>query len=138
MAKNTPKLGILGGGQLGKMLCQAGADWHLPIHVLDQDAGFPAAPYATVFTPGNFRDTADVLAFGRQMDVVTIEIEHIDTGALHQLMAEGIKVYPQPDKVDLIKDKGLQKQFYTDHGLATTPFELFSDAAAVREAVGAG
>ncbi|MEL7161542.1 MAG: ATP-grasp domain-containing protein, partial [Bacteroidota bacterium] len=138
MANSFPKLGILGGGQLGKMLCQAGADWHLPIHVLDQNNGFPAAPYATVFMEGDFRNAEDVLAFGRQMDVVTIEIEHIDTGALHQLVKEGIKVYPQPDKVDLIKDKGLQKQFYAEHELATTPFELFPDAAAVRVAVTEG
>lgn len=133
-----PKLGILGGGQLGKMLCQAGADWHLPIHVLDQDPGFPAAPYATVFTPGNFRNGDDVLAFGRQMDVVTIEIEHIDTAALHQLVAEGIKVYPQPDKIDLIKDKGLQKQFYAEHDIATADFELFDGIDGVWEAVSSG
>lgn len=139
MAKSSfPKLGILGGGQLGKMLCQAGADWHLPIHVLDANDGFPAAPYATVFTAGNFREKEDVLAFGRQMDVVTIEIEHIDTEAMHQLVAEGIKVYPQPDKVDLIKDKGLQKQFYAEHELATSAFELFANAEEVRTAVANG
>lgn len=135
---NFPKIGILGGGQLGKMLCQAGSEWHLPIHVLDQRADFPAAPYATAFIPGDFRNYDDVLAFGRQMDIVTIEIEHIDTAALHQLVAEGIKVFPQPDKVDLIKDKGRQKQFYADHALPTAAFELFADAAAVRAAVVAG
>ncbi|MEM9526599.1 MAG: 5-(carboxyamino)imidazole ribonucleotide synthase, partial [Bacteroidota bacterium] len=130
--------GILGGGQLGKMLCQAGADWHLPIHVLDANNGFPAAPYSTVFKAGNFRDKEDVLAFGREMDVVTIEIEHIDTDAMHQLVAEGIKVYPQPDKVDLIKDKGLQKQFYAEHQLATSPFELFANVEEVRMAIASG
>lgn len=135
---NFPKLGILGGGQLGKMLCQAASDWHLPVHVLDKDAGFPAAPYATVFTTGDFRNGDDVLAFGRQMDVVTIEIEHIDTAALHQLVAEGVKVYPQPEKIDLIKDKGLQKQFYEDHGIATADFELFDGVDAVRVAVKEG
>lgn len=133
-----PKLGILGGGQLGKMLCQAGADWHLPIHVLDQNDGFPAAPYATSFTSGDFRKKEDALAFGKEMDVVTIEIEHINTDALRELEAAGVKVYPQPDKVDLIKDKGLQKQFYTDRSIATTPFELFEDAEAVRAAVASG
>ena len=135
---NFPNLGILGGGQLGKMLCQAGADWHLPIHVLDRDESFPAAPYATHFVAGDFRNGDDVLAFGRRMDVVTIEIEHIDTAALHQLVAEGIRVYPQPDKIDLIKDKGLQKQFYAERDIATAPFELFDDEEAVREAVAAG
>lgn len=133
-----PNVGILGGGQLGKMLCQAGADWHLPLHVLEQDGRFPAAGYATVFHPGDFRRKEDVLAFGRKMEVVTIEIEHIDTEALHQLVAEGIKVYPQPDKIDLIKDKGLQKQFYADHDIATADFALYAGAKEVREAVTAG
>ncbi|NJC27907.1 5-(carboxyamino)imidazole ribonucleotide synthase [Neolewinella antarctica] len=132
------KIGILGGGQLGKMLCQASASWHLPIYVLDQNHSFPAANYATVFERGNFRKKADVLDFGRKLDVLTIEIEHIDTEALRILEAEGVKVYPQPDKVDLIKDKGLQKQFYADRGIATTPFKLYEDAAAVRRAVADG
>lgn len=139
MANNpTPRIGILGGGQLGKMLCQAGADWHLPIHVLDENHSFPAANYATVFHRGNFRRKADVLEFGRKMDVVTIEIEHIDTDALHQLVAEGIRVYPQPDKIDLIKDKGLQKQFYADNDIATSDFALYAGAKEVGEAVAAG
>ena len=132
---NAPKLGILGGGQLGKMLCQAGADWHLPIYVLDQDDSFPAANYATVFERGDFRDASDVLAFGRRLDVVTIEIEHIDTAALKKLEAGGVKVYPQPDKIDLIKDKGLQKAFYAERGIATTPFKLYDGAEAARRAV---
>jgi 5-(carboxyamino)imidazole ribonucleotide synthase len=133
-----PSVGILGGGQLGKMLCQAGADWHLPIHVLEQNYSFPAANYATVFHRGDFRRKEDVLEFGRKMDVVTIEIEHIDTEALHQLVAEGVKVYPQPDKIDLIKDKGLQKQFYADHDIATSAFALYAGAKEVEEAVVAG
>lgn len=133
-----PRIGILGGGQLGKMLCQAGADWHLPLHVLDKNHSFPAANYASVFVSGDFRSKQDVLEFGRKMDVVTIEIEHIDTAALHELEAAGVKVYPQPDKIDLIKDKGRQKQFYAEHGIATTDFELFEDAEAVRKAVAGG
>jgi 5-(carboxyamino)imidazole ribonucleotide synthase len=135
---HTPRIGILGGGQLGKMLCQAGSDWHLPIHVLEENYSYPAANYATVFHRGNFRSKADVLEFGRKMDIVTIEIEHIDTAALHQLVAEGVRVYPQPDKIDLIKDKGLQKQFYADEGIATSDFSLYADAGAVREALASG
>jgi len=135
---HTPRIGILGGGQLGKMLCQAGADWHLPIHILEENHSFPAANYATVFHRGNFRSKADVLEFGRKMDIVTIEIEHIDTAALHQLVAEGVKVYPQPEIIDLIKDKGLQKQFYADEGIATSDFSRFANAAEVRDAHAAG
>ena len=133
-----PKLGILGGGQLGKMLCQAALPWHLPIYVLDKSDDYPAAPYATVFQRGNFRDYDDVMAFASGLDVVTIEIEHIDTRALHDLERSGVKVYPQPRVIDLIKDKGLQKQFYADRGIATTEFELYADKQAVIKAVNAG
>ncbi|PPK87232.1 5-(carboxyamino)imidazole ribonucleotide synthase [Neolewinella xylanilytica] len=135
---NFPKLGILGGGQLGKMLCQAASEWHLPVYVLDKDESFPAAPYATVFERGNFRDYDDVIAFARNLDVVTIEIEHIDTEALHKLEKQGVKVYPQPDKIDLIKDKGLQKQFYVEHGIATTDFKLYGTKEEVNRAVEKG
>jgi 5-(carboxyamino)imidazole ribonucleotide synthase len=137
MAKQK-KIGILGGGQLGKMLCRAAADWHQPIHILDESIDFPAGPYATVFQEGSFRNEADVLAFGRTVDVVTIEIEHIDTKALRQLVKEGIEVYPQPDVIDTIKDKGLQKRFYRKHDLPTAPFELFEDKDTVIEAVNEG
>lgn len=131
-------LGILGGGQLGKMLCQAASPWHQVVHILDSNDDYPAAPYATKFVAGNFKSEADVLAFGRTVDVLTIEIEHIDTKALHQLAKEGIEVYPQPDVIDTIKDKGLQKRFYKKHGLPTAPFELFEDETYVIEAVNEG
>ncbi len=132
------KVGILGGGQLGKMLCQAASDWHQAIYVLEAAADFPAVPYATGFTQGNFQVAEDILAFGRTVDVLTIEIEHIDTAALRQLVAEGVAVYPQPDVIDTIKDKGLQKAFYTQHQLPTAPYELFEDAEAVQAAVAQG
>lgn len=134
----TKTLGILGGGQLGKMLCQAASPWHQPVHVLDASPDFPAAPYATKFVTGDFKSQADVLAFGRTVDVLTIEIEHIDTAALHQLASEGIEVYPQPGVIDTIKDKGLQKRFYRQHDLPTAPFELFDGPDHVREAVAEG
>ncbi|MEL6275580.1 MAG: 5-(carboxyamino)imidazole ribonucleotide synthase [Bacteroidota bacterium] len=130
-------LGILGGGQLGKMLCQAASDWHLPMHVLDKE-GVPTQDYASKFVVGDFKAEQDVLAFGRTVDVITIEIEHIDTAALHQLEQEGIKVYPQPSVIDTIKDKGLQKRFYRQHDLPTAPFELFVDEQAIKEAVAEG
>ncbi|MEM1324137.1 MAG: 5-(carboxyamino)imidazole ribonucleotide synthase [Bacteroidota bacterium] len=117
-------IGILGGGQLGKMTCHAAADWHWPVHILDKSRDFPAAPYATHFVEGDFRRSEDVLAFGRSVDVLTIEIESVNTEALHQLVAEGKEVYPQPHVIDLIKDKGTQKEFLAKHELATSPFEL--------------
>jgi 5-(carboxyamino)imidazole ribonucleotide synthase len=120
-----PKIGILGGGQLGKMICIAAAPLHLEVHILDEDNNFPAAPYATKFHKGSFKDEADVLRFGRAMDIVTVEIESVHTDALRLLRDEGIKVYPDPDLLDLIRDKGLQKQRYEQLGLPTSPFRLY-------------
>ena len=130
-----PKLGILGGGQLGKMLCQAASCWELPIYALDTSIKFPAGPYCKGFQEGSFKNYEDVVGFGRQMDVLTIEIEHVNTDALRLLQAEGKTVHPDPDALDIIKDKGLQKQFYAKHQIPTAPFELYADKAAVLNAL---
>ena len=134
----TVKLGVLGGGQLGKMMALPAANWQLPYWVLDKDENMSAAPYATHFVAGNFREEEDVLAFGRQVDVLTIEIEHVHTGALHKLVAEGITVHPNPEVLDIIKDKGLQKQFYTKYNLPTSPYRLYADEQALKAAVSEG
>lgn len=132
------KLGILGGGQLGKMMALPAANWHLPYWILDQDETVSAAPYATRFVAGDFRKEEDVLRFGRQVDVLTIEIEHVHTGALHQLVKEGITVHPSPAVLDIIKDKGAQKLFYQKNDLPSSPFLLLDDEEAIRKAVGSG
>lgn len=132
------KLGILGGGQLGKMLALAAHNWDLPTWVLDLDPSFPAGPVCNHFVAGSFQDFDDVYAFGKQVDVLTIEIEHVNTNALMQLAAEGINIHPAPQKLSIIKDKGLQKQFYADNNLPTSPFQLFSDENEVRNAIGQG
>lgn len=134
----TVKLGVLGGGQLGKMMALPAANWQLPYWILDKDENMSAAPYATNFIAGDFRNEEDVLAFGRQVDVLTIEIEHVHTGALHQLVAEGITVHPQPDVLDIIKDKGKQKQFYTANQLPTSPYELFASEEELKAAIAQG
>lgn len=118
------KVGILGGGQLGKMLCLAAADWDLEIYVLDKE-GSPAQSYCKHFVVGDFNKYEDVLAFGRLVDVLTIEIEHVNVKALTVLEKEGVKVHPNSKALKLIKDKGLQKQFYQKHKLPTSEFQLF-------------
>ncbi len=118
------KVGILGGGQLGKMLCLAAADWDLEISVLDTE-GSPAQNYCTHFVAGNFKNYDDVLNFGRTVDVLTIEIEHVNVKALQTLQKEGIKVHPNPKALNTIKDKGLQKLFYQKNKLQTSDFQLF-------------
>ena len=83
------KLGILGGGQLGKMICLAAAPWHLKIHILDKDDSFPAARYCDTFISGDFRRYEDVMAFGQSVDIITIEIESVNLEALHDLKKDG-------------------------------------------------
>lgn len=129
------KIGILGGGQLGKMLAQEASKLDMSIHFLDKDRSFPAAKVCPDFTEGDFNNYEDVLRFGRNMQVVSIEIEHVNTKALHQLESEGILVFPQAKLLDLIKDKGLQKLFYKEHGFATAPFMLFEGKSAVLNAL---
>ena len=132
------KLGILGGGQLGKMLCQATSRWDLHTHVLDASIEFPAGVVARSFTEGNFKDYDDAFNFGKAMDAVTIEIESVNSEALRELRNNGITVHPNPDSLDIIKDKGIQKQFYVDHGLPTSVFTLYDGKGEVQQAVDAG
>lgn len=135
---NRKKLGILGGGQLGKMLSMAAGPWHYPIHMLDESVNFPAGPYSMGFTEGSFKDYDAVLVFGRQMDVVSIEIEHVNTEALEQLEKEGITVHPAPGALKIIKDKGLQKQFYTKHKIPTSSYQLFDSKMELLEEIKSG
>jgi 5-(carboxyamino)imidazole ribonucleotide synthase len=132
------KLGVLGGGQLGKMLGLAAANWHLPLYFLDASRDLPAGALAAWFSEGNFADYNDVYSFGKDKDTLTIEIEHVNTDALRRLSAEGVVVHPDPDKLDIIKDKGLQKLFYLEKNLPTTPFKLYDNHQAVLDAVEAG
>ena len=129
------KIGILGGGQLGKMLALAAQNWDLETWILDASEDFPAASVCTNFIKGDFNNYDDVYHFGKQVDVLTIEIEHVNTEALVQLEKEGIIVHPSPRSLNIIKDKGLQKQFYKDNKIPTAPFELYASKAAIIAAI---
>jgi 5-(carboxyamino)imidazole ribonucleotide synthase len=132
------RLGVLGGGQLGKMMALAAGAWHLPYYALDQSADFPAAPYVTRFFEGNFKSYDDVYRFGKEVDVLTIEIEHVNTDALLQLEKEGLTIHPRPAALATINDKGAQKLFYREKQLPTAPFDLYENADAIRSAVADG
>jgi 5-(carboxyamino)imidazole ribonucleotide synthase len=134
MFDTTKKIGILGGGQLGKMLGIAAANWDFNIHILDK-ADCPASLVCQSLTVGDYNNYENVLDFGRKMDLITIEIEHVNTQALHQLVKEGKTVHPNPIALDLIKDKGLQKEFYIKNNLPTAKFQLFENEKAVINAV---
>ena len=132
------KLGILGGGQLGKMLCQSASRWDLHTRVLDQSLDFPAGTVAREFREGNFTQYDDVISIGDDIDVATIEIESVNSDGLRALRERGIKVHPDPDALDIIKDKGLQKQFYNTHGIPTSDFEFYSDKDEIRSDINSG
>jgi 5-(carboxyamino)imidazole ribonucleotide synthase len=132
------KTGVLGGGQLGKMLSLAAHNWDLATWILDTSKDFPAGPVCSHFAEGNFKNYDDVYRFGKQVDVLTIEIEHVNTEALLQLEKEGLKIHPAPAQLGIIKDKGLQKQFYKTHNLPTSTFRLFENKNAIEAAIANG
>lgn len=121
------KIGVLGGGQLGRMLIQEAINYNVRVEVMDPDENAPCQAIAHKFTHGKLTDFDTVLAFGRQHDLLTIEIENVNTDALTQLAAEGVKVYPQPDIIALIKNKVDQKMFYRDNEIPTSPFEVVNN-----------
>jgi 5-(carboxyamino)imidazole ribonucleotide synthase len=122
------KLGILGGGQLGRMLLLAAANYPVETYVLELAVDCPASLLCQHFVAGDIRDYDTVYRFGQGLDVITIEIEHVNTAALHALEREGVKVIPSPTVLDTIRDKGLQKAFYDQHDIATSPYILTEKA----------
>ncbi|MEZ4775695.1 MAG: 5-(carboxyamino)imidazole ribonucleotide synthase [Bacteroidia bacterium] len=116
------RLGIVGGGQLGRMMIQAAVDLNVHIRILDPSGEAPARPYSHEFVQGSLTDFDTVLAFGRASDVITIEIENVNTEALEQLQAEGKTVYPDPKTIRMIQDKRKQKEFFRDNGIPTASF----------------
>lgn len=125
----STKLGILGGGQLGRMLIQEAVNFNIHISVLDPSINAPCAALANNFVVGNFNDYQTVLDFGKTVDVLTIEIEHVNIEALEELERLGKKVFPTPQALRTIQDKGLQKQFYKANEIPTAPFHLIDNAA---------
>ncbi|MEY4383475.1 MAG: 5-(carboxyamino)imidazole ribonucleotide synthase [Bacteroidota bacterium] len=119
-----PKIGLLGGGQLGRMLLQAAIDLDFQIDCLDPDPQASCHTLAHQFVNGSFKDFDTVYQFGQNKDIVTIEIEHVNIEALEKLEKEGVKVYPQPKLLRMIQDKRLQKSFFKENGFPTADFRL--------------
>ena len=117
-------LGILGGGQLGRMLIQSAIDFNVSIKILDPDKNAPCATLASEFHTGNLTDFDTVYTFGKNCDIITIEIEHVNVEALKKLEIEGKKIFPQPHIIEMIQDKGSQKMFYQRNEIPTADFFL--------------
>ncbi len=126
---NTKKLGILGGGQLGRMIIQAAIDFDITIKTLDPDADAPCKYISHEFVKGSLNDYEAVMAFGQDCDIITIEIENVNLDALESLEKQGKAVFPQPNILRLIQDKRVQKQFYKDNNLPTADFVLTENQA---------
>jgi len=127
------KLGILGGGQLGRMLIQDAVNLDVHIAILDPAENCPCAELANSFTLGSFHDYDTVYNFGKTVDVLTIEIENVNTDALLALQREGKTIYPKPENLVIIKDKGLQKEFYAENGIASSDFKLIDSKSEITE-----
>jgi 5-(carboxyamino)imidazole ribonucleotide synthase len=127
------KVGILGGGQLGRMLLQAAANYPVETFVLENDPECPAAHLCRHFALGDIRDFDTVYQFGKNLDALTIEIENVNVEALESLEAEGIKIFPKPSVLRTIKNKIYQKQYYQEHSIPTAAFVVLESKHQIAE-----
>lgn len=132
------KLGIIAGGQLAKMLIQEASKWDIATYVLDQEEDCPAGQIATRFVCGSRFDFNAVYHFGKQVDILTYEIESINIEALYQLRSEGVVLLPDPSILELIQDKGKQKDFYREHGFPTATYQHFASKHEILAAIEQG
>ncbi len=129
------KLGIIAGGQLGKMLVQEASKWDIITYVLDNEKDCPAANIVSHYIKGSLQDFDSVYQFGKLTDVLTFEIENVNIDALKKLKSEGHLIKPDPEILEIIQDKGLQKEFYEKIGIPTSPYKLFETTEAILKAV---
>jgi 5-(carboxyamino)imidazole ribonucleotide synthase len=128
-----PRIGILGGGQLGKMLTQAAMNFDLHLSIMDSSPDAPCEPYCHNFVLGDLNDFDAVYEFGRQVELLTIEIENVNVPALKKLEDEGILVSPSPEIIGVIQDKGNQKEFLRKHGIPTAGFVYLDGAGDLKD-----
>ncbi|WPV02518.1 5-(carboxyamino)imidazole ribonucleotide synthase [Mucilaginibacter sp. cycad4] len=129
------KLGILGGGQLGRMLIQQAINYNVTVKILDPDREAPCRKLCDEFTVGSLGDYETVYNFGKTVDLLTIEIEKVNVDALEQLEKEGVLVYPQSRIIRLIQDKGLQKQFFKENDIPTADFQIISSPQQLQQSL---
>lgn len=138
LAKSNLKLGIISGGQLGKMLIQEASKWNIETYVLDNDENCPARGIASHYVKGSNIDFNAVYKFGKMVDILTFEIENINIEALKKLKSEGHTLLPSPEILALIQDKGLQKIFYHQHNLPTAHFNIYETTGQILSALDTG
>lgn len=127
------KVGILGGGQLGRMLLQAAANYPVETHVLENDDECPSAHLCRYFVKGDIKDFDAVYNFGKVLDIVTIEIENVNIDALEKLESEGVKIYPKPSVLRTITNKATQKRFYSQFEIPTSEYVVIQNKSEIRQ-----
>ena len=132
------KLGILGGGQLGKMLLYETRKWDIYTKVIDASPDAPCKIACNEFILGSLLDFEAVYEFGKDVDVLTIEIENVNVDALEKLENEGVTVYPPTKALRTIQNKATQKLFYTDNNIPTAPFSRFAYLSEIEDAIANG
>lgn len=120
------KLGVLGGGQLGRMLLTETQKYDIFTVILDGDQNAPCSQICNEFHHGSLMDYQTVYDFGKKVDLLTIEIEHVNIDALKQLEIEGLKIFPQPHVLEIIQHKGRQKDFFKAYDIPTAPYQRYN------------
>jgi 5-(carboxyamino)imidazole ribonucleotide synthase len=132
------KLGITAGGQLGKMLIQEASKWDITTYILDANEDCPAGGLASHYVKGSNTDYESVCQFGKLVDVLTFEIENVNVKALKKLKSEGLRIVPAPEILELIQDKGLQKNFYKENSIPSSPYQLYESSQAILKGLESG
>jgi len=131
-------LGILGGGQLGKMLLYETRKWDITTKVMDPSEKAPCKIACNEFIQGDLMDFQAVYDFGKTVDVLTIEIENVNIDALEKLEDEGIRIFPSPRELRIIQNKITQKLFYVDHNIPSAPFSRFAYTSEIKDSIAHG
>ena len=131
-------IGILGGGQLGKMVLDVSNSWGLDVFVLDPNKDCPSSKLCKKFFEGDLMDYNIVVEFGKLCDIITIEIENVNVEALKYLESVNKKVYPQANVIDIIQDKSNQKKFYQNNGIPTSSFQILNGIDEIKNKISKG
>ena len=138
MFKENRIIGILGGGQLGKMVLDVANKWGLQVYILDSNEKCPSSKLCSKFFQGDLMDFDTVVNFGKMVDILTIEIENVNVEALKFLESNSLEVFPQSKVIEIIQDKSRQKEFYNNNQIPTSSYKIFAGKNELKESVSKG
>ncbi len=138
MFKENRIIGILGGGQLGKMVLDVANKWGLKVYVLDSSEKCPSSKLCSRFFQGDLMDFDTVIDFGKMVDILTIEIENVNVEALKFLESNGLEVLPQSKVIEIIQDKSRQKQFYSNNQIPTSSYKILKGIGELKDNISKG